>query len=89
LKEKEVIMEKRDFLKTSALAAGGVLAAPAIHAQQTIKWRFQTYAGAALGEHVTKPIIDSINRAAEGRCRSTSIMPISLFRQASCSGPCR
>jgi len=66
MEEKEVIMEKRDFLKTSALAVGGVLAAPAIHAQQTIKWRFQTYAGAALGEHVTKPIIDSINRAAEG-----------------------
>jgi TRAP-type mannitol/chloroaromatic compound transport system substrate-binding protein len=59
-------MDKRTFLKGSAMVGAGVLAAPAIHAQQAIKWRFQTYAGAALGEHVTKPIIDSINRAAKG-----------------------
>jgi TRAP-type mannitol/chloroaromatic compound transport system substrate-binding protein len=31
-----------------------------------IKWRLQTYAGAALGEHVIKPAIDAFNRAANG-----------------------
>ena len=32
----------------------------------TIKWRLQTYAGAALGEHVIKPSIDAFNKAANG-----------------------
>ena len=59
-------MDKRTFLKGSAMVGAGVLTAPAIHAQQAIKWRFQTYTGAALGEHVTKPIIDNINRVAKG-----------------------
>ncbi|MDF1871145.1 TRAP transporter substrate-binding protein [Vannielia sp.] len=59
---------RRTFLKGAALAAPATLAAPSIlKAQDTIKWRFQTYAGAALGEHVTKPIIDYINKAAEGQ----------------------
>ena len=44
----------------------GVVAAPAIHAQQAIKWRFQTYAGASLREHEKKPIIDNIKPAAKG-----------------------
>jgi hypothetical protein len=35
-------MDKRTFLKGSAMVRAGVLAAPAIHAQQAIKWRFQT-----------------------------------------------
>ena len=39
------------------------LATPAI-AQSTIKWRLQTYAGAALGEHVVKPAIDMFNQIA-------------------------
>ncbi|MFW2543104.1 TRAP transporter substrate-binding protein [Primorskyibacter sp. 2E107] len=48
-------------------AAAPALAAPTlVKAQAPIKWRFQTYAGAALGEHVTKPIIDYINTAANG-----------------------
>jgi TRAP-type mannitol/chloroaromatic compound transport system substrate-binding protein len=38
-----------------------------------IKWRFQTYAGAALGEHVTKPMVDFVNNAANGE------MEIELF----------
>ena len=59
-------MNKREFLRGSAVVGAGILAAPAIHAQSVTKWRFQTYAGAALGEHVTKPIIDKINRAAKG-----------------------
>ncbi|WP_372424520.1 TRAP transporter substrate-binding protein [Salinarimonas chemoclinalis] len=58
---------RRTFLKSAALAAPATLAAPAIvRAQSPIRWRFQTYAGAALGEHVTKPIIDAINAAANG-----------------------
>ena len=44
-----------------------------MQAQDAIKWRFQTYAGAALGEHVTKPVIDYINTAANGE------MEIELF----------
>ncbi|MGI9487219.1 MAG: TRAP transporter substrate-binding protein [Geminicoccaceae bacterium] len=50
----------------AAAAAATGLAAPAVIAQEPIKWRFQTYAGAALGEHVTKPIVDAINAAAKG-----------------------
>ena len=58
---------RRSFLRGAATAVPATLAAPAIvKAQDTIKWRFQTYAGAALGEHVTKPIIDYINNAANG-----------------------
>jgi len=58
---------RRRFLKGAALAAPATLAAPAIvHAQQPIRWRFQTYAGGALGEHVTKPAIDYINANANG-----------------------
>ena len=58
---------RRQFLtKAGTLsvgAAGSVLAAPAIvKAQTAIKWRFQTYAGSVLGQHVTKPIIDMILR---------------------------
>ncbi len=42
------------------------MAAPAIIAAEPIKWRFQTYAGSALGQHVTKPAIDAINNASNG-----------------------
>ncbi len=35
----------------------------------TIKWRLQTYAGAALGEHVIKPAIDAFNKAANGEMK--------------------
>lgn len=68
---------RRDFLKkagVAGVAAGATtLAAPAVHAQSTIKWRLQTYAGAALGEHVIKPAIDAFNKAANGE------MEIELF----------
>ena len=44
---------RRSFLTTGALAGAAALAAPAtVRAQAPIKWRMQTYAGAALGEHV-------------------------------------
>jgi TRAP-type mannitol/chloroaromatic compound transport system substrate-binding protein len=65
------ISNRRGFLKKAGVAVAGAgtaaLAAPAVHAAKTpIKWRFQTYAGSALGQHVTKPIIDAINKAANG-----------------------
>ena len=65
---------RRTFLKGAAVAAPAALATPAIvKAQTAIKWRWQTYAGAALGEHVTKPIVDYINNAANGE------MEVELF----------
>ena len=58
---------RRSFLSVAALGGAATLASPAIvKAQAPIKWRFQTYAGAALGEFVTKPVVDYINTAANG-----------------------
>jgi TRAP-type mannitol/chloroaromatic compound transport system substrate-binding protein len=54
---------RRKFIQAAALAPAVTLAAPAI-AQSTIRWRLQTYAGAALGEHVIKPAIDAFNQIA-------------------------
>lgn len=65
---------RRKFLTTGALAASaGALAAPAIAQGAPIRWRMQTYAGAALGEHVVKPAIDNFNKIANGQ------MEIELF----------
>ncbi|MFN0265214.1 TRAP transporter substrate-binding protein [Tepidamorphus sp. 3E244] len=65
---------RRQFLTTAGIGGAATLAAPAIvKAQAPIKWRFQTYAGAALGEHVTKPMVDYVNNAANGE------MEIELF----------
>ena len=64
---------RRTFIKGAALAApAAALATPAI-GQSTIKWRMQTYAGAALAEHVVKPAIDTFNKIAGDR------MQIELF----------
>jgi TRAP-type mannitol/chloroaromatic compound transport system substrate-binding protein len=61
---------RRQFLKsagvTAAAAGTAMLAAPAVHGAAPIKWRFQTYAGSILGQHVTKPFIDAFNKAANG-----------------------
>ena len=61
---------RRKFLGTAgiagAAAATTTLAAPPTIAQEPIRWRLQTYAGGALGEHVTKPAVDAINNAANG-----------------------
>ncbi len=66
--------KRRDFLKkagvaTMAAAAATTLSAPYVHAQskKVIKWRLQTYAGAALAAHVIKPAIDSFNKVANGQ----------------------
>ena len=58
---------RRKFLTAGAAAGAATLAAPAVHGQSPIKWRLQTYAGAALGEHVVKPAIDSFNKIAAGQ----------------------
>ncbi len=65
---------RRRLLTHGALAAGAAtLAAPAVHAQSTIRWRLQTYAGAALGAQVALPAIEAFNRIAGDR------MQIDLF----------
>lgn len=63
--------ERRDFLKKAGVATAGAVAAttvsaPYVKAQNQIKWRLQTYAGAALAEHVIKPSIDAFNKVANG-----------------------
>ncbi|MGO4914661.1 TRAP transporter substrate-binding protein [Pseudogemmobacter sp. W21_MBD1_M6] len=58
---------RRKFLTSGAAIGAATLAAPAVNAQAPIKWRLQTYAGAALGEHVIKPAIDSFNKIAQGQ----------------------
>ena len=65
------MQNRRDFLKkaglaTVATAGTTALATPYVRAQAPIKWRLQTYAGPALGEHVIKPAIDAFNKAANG-----------------------
>lgn len=64
---------RRSFIKGAAIAAPATaLATPAI-AQSTIRWRMQTYAGAALAEHVIDPAIKMFNTIAGDR------MQIELF----------
>lgn len=59
---------RRKFLTHGAMAAGAAsLAAPAVAQGAPIKWRMQTYAGTALGEHVCKPAIDAFNKIANGQ----------------------
>ncbi|MCC7252638.1 TRAP transporter substrate-binding protein [Hyphomicrobium sp.] len=63
---------RREFLKkagamTAGVAGATTIGAPYVKAQSTpIKWRLQTYAGAALGPHVTKPAVDHFNKIAKG-----------------------
>lgn len=55
---------RRKFLTTTAIGAAAVpLAAPAL-AQSKIRWRMQTYAGAALAEHVVAPAVETFNKIA-------------------------
>jgi TRAP-type mannitol/chloroaromatic compound transport system substrate-binding protein len=63
--------KRRDFLKKAGATTAGAVAAttigaPYVKAQSQIKWRMQTYAGAALAEHVIKPAVDDFNKAANG-----------------------
>jgi TRAP-type mannitol/chloroaromatic compound transport system substrate-binding protein len=61
-------MNKREFLKKAALGMAAAAAAPLVTGAKkpAIKWRLQTYAGSALGEHVVKPAVDAFNQAANG-----------------------
>ena len=65
-----IVKNRRAFLKTAGAAttaaAAATIGAPYVKAQTPIKWRFQTYAGPALAEHVIKPSIDAFNKAANG-----------------------
>ncbi len=87
-------MERREFLKTAGMGATAAVAATtgimgateARAAKAPIKWRMQTYAGAALAEFVIKPQIDAFNKAANGEMvielyTSDQLVPTSeLFR---------
>lgn len=64
---------RRKFLTAGAAAGAASLAAPAVNAQTPIKWRMQTYAGAALGAEVVAPAIEAFNEVADGQ------MEIELF----------
>jgi len=55
---------RRKFLFAGAAAGVAGLAAPAVHAQTTVKWRLQTYAGVELSKHVVKDAIDNFNAIA-------------------------
>lgn len=64
-------ISKREFLKTAGVTTASAVAAttvgaPYVKAQSPIRWRLQTYAGSALGEHVIKPAVDAFNKAANG-----------------------
>jgi len=65
--------DRRDFIKKASIATTGVVAAstvfsaPYVYSKSNpIKWRLQSYSGAALGAHVIKPQIEAFNRAAHG-----------------------
>ncbi|MDR1729015.1 MAG: TRAP transporter substrate-binding protein [Acidobacteriota bacterium] len=52
---------------TGCAGSGGTGAPGVVTSKKTeIKWRLQTYAGSALGEHVVKPAIDAFNKVANG-----------------------
>ncbi|PCK07176.1 MAG: C4-dicarboxylate ABC transporter [Alteromonadaceae bacterium] len=62
---------RRGFIKKAGFGAAAALtgvSAPFVHAAKktTIRWRLQTYAGAALAAHVIKPSIEAFNKAANG-----------------------
>jgi TRAP-type C4-dicarboxylate transport system substrate-binding protein len=58
---------RRKFITTGAIGAAAAAVAAPVSAQTPIKWRMQTYAGAALGAEVVKPAIDAFNLIAQGQ----------------------
>ncbi|MCU0899100.1 MAG: TRAP transporter substrate-binding protein [Cypionkella sp.] len=87
---------RRSFLTKGATLAVGAgaatLAAPSVLcAQEVIKWRMQTYAGAALAAEVVKPAVDMFNRIAAGQMEielytSDQLVPTGELFQALQSG---
>lgn len=83
-------MRRREFLRQAGICAATAMAtagaAKTSSAAEPIRWRMQTYAGAALAEHVIKPQIDAFNKAANGEMvielyTSDQLVPTSeLFR---------
>ena len=63
---------RRKFIQGAAVVPAAALATPTL-AQSTIKWRMQTYAGAALADHVIVPAVEMFNKIAGDR------MQIELF----------
>ena len=63
---------RRKFIQGAAVIPAAALATPAL-AQNTIKWRMQTYAGSALAAEVIVPAIEMFNKIAGDR------MQIELF----------
>jgi TRAP-type mannitol/chloroaromatic compound transport system substrate-binding protein len=57
---------RRKFIQGAAVAGPAALATPAL-AQSKITWRLQTYAGAALAEHVVQGMVDNFNKIAGDR----------------------
>lgn len=66
-------LTKRDFLKRLGIGGAAALAAPSLMAASSksspVKLRLQTYAGAALGEHVVKPAVEAFNEIADGEAK--------------------
>lgn len=58
---------RRNLLTSGVAAGAAALAAPAVRAQSPIRWRLQTYAGAALGAQVAQPAVEAFNSAANGQ----------------------
>ncbi|MFC3088008.1 MULTISPECIES: TRAP transporter substrate-binding protein [Tabrizicola] len=78
---------RRKFISAGAAVGATALAAPAVIAQAApIRWRLQTYAGAALGAHVCAPAIEKFNAIAGDRMQielyfADQLVPTSeLFR---------
>jgi len=70
------MLKRRQLLTKAGLAGAAAtttLAAPPVIAQEPIRWRMQTYAGATLGQTATQPFVAAFNTAAHGE------MVIELF----------
>ena len=79
--------KRREFLKNAGAATAGAVAAstlsaPYVKAQTTIKWRLQTYAGAALADRygvVSYPTVVLIDPAGNEVTRARGALPPEAF----------
>ena len=80
---------RRKFLTTGALGGAAALAAPAVgRAQDTIRWRMQTYAGTSLGAQVVKPAVDMFNAIAGDEMQIDLFYADQLVPTGELSRPC-